>query len=376
MTSPALSSASFSAEVSGTALTTPATQTTQTGLQTQLTLQLFPLINQPFTIRLDRGNYLIWKNQLLNVIMANGLDQYIDGSCVCPPQFLDNQQTQPNPAYSTWHKYNCLLMSWIYASSTEELTTEIVSYNTVVEIWEALAQIYSSATLAQLTNLRTELQSLKKEGMSDAAYINKLKSLWNSLAAIGEPVSIYDHLICMFNGLDQEYNAFVTSINNRPDRPSVEEVHSLFLVYESRLKRQHTPTPFFATNFQANLAHAYSSQSKPQYRLNTQQNHFQRPSVPSYANNSQFRPQGPSSILGRLMGQPIGNQWRPRGPPPGTGNSNRPACQICGLKNHVASDCYHRMNLSYRPPQPKAYNIVVHHSGDIGNFSGGNQAFQ
>ena len=97
-----------------------------------------------------------------------------------------------------------------------------------------------------------------------------LKFLCNSLAAIGEPVSRNDHLICMFNGLDYEYNSFVTSINNRPDRPSVEEVHNLFLVYESRLKRQHTPTPLSATNFQANLAHAYPSQSRPQYRPNAQ----------------------------------------------------------------------------------------------------------
>ena len=76
------------------------------------------------------------------------------------------------------------------------------------------------------------------------------------------------------------------------------------------------------------------------------------------------------------MGQPIGNQWRPRGPSSGIGNSNKPECQICGLKNHVASDCYHWMNLSYKPPQPKAYNTVMHPSGDIGNFSGGNQVFQ
>ena len=41
----------------------------------------------------------------------------------------------------------------------------------------------------------------------------------------------------MFNGLDFEYTPFVTSINARPDMPSIEEVHSLFLSYEFRLEQ-------------------------------------------------------------------------------------------------------------------------------------------
>ncbi|RVW43596.1 hypothetical protein CK203_097540 [Vitis vinifera] len=49
----------------------------------------FPSMNQPLTVKLDNGNYLIWKNQLLNVIIANRLDDFIDGSRPCPPRFLN-----------------------------------------------------------------------------------------------------------------------------------------------------------------------------------------------------------------------------------------------------------------------------------------------
>ena len=75
--------------------------------------------------------------------------------------------------------------------------------------------------------------------MSGTDYIQKLKGLCSNLATIGEPVSRNDHLIYMFNGLDYEYNPFVTAINARPDMPSIEEVHSLFLSYEFRLEQQH-----------------------------------------------------------------------------------------------------------------------------------------
>lgn len=117
---------------------------------------------------------------------------------------------------------------------------QIVEYTTALEIWNAIEQIYSSASMARIIELRNQLQFLKKGGMTAMEYIQKLKSLCNTLAAIGVPVSRTDNLIYMFNGFDAEYNPFVTSIQNQPDFPSIQEVHSLFLSYESCLERKHT----------------------------------------------------------------------------------------------------------------------------------------
>ncbi|KAJ9700302.1 hypothetical protein PVL29_005888 [Vitis rotundifolia] len=108
-------------------------------------------------MKLDNGNYLIWKNQLLNVIIVNGLDDFIDGSRPCPPRFLDLQQQILNLEYSVWHRYNRLLMSWLYASLSEDIMTQIVGYSTAVEIWNALNQIYSASSMARVTGLRTKL---------------------------------------------------------------------------------------------------------------------------------------------------------------------------------------------------------------------------
>ena len=72
----------------------------------------FPSMNQPLIVKLDNRNYLIWNNQLLNVIIANELDDFIDGSRHCPPQFLDLQQQIINPEYWVWQRYNRLSMSW------------------------------------------------------------------------------------------------------------------------------------------------------------------------------------------------------------------------------------------------------------------------
>ena len=66
----------------------------------------FPSMNQPLTMKLDNGNYLIWKNQLLNVIIANKLDDFIDESRPCPPRFLNLQQQILNLEYLVWQRYN------------------------------------------------------------------------------------------------------------------------------------------------------------------------------------------------------------------------------------------------------------------------------
>ena len=145
--------------------------TVQANPQNQLiTAQVFPLVqtsfpspNQPLTIKLDRDNYLIWKNQLLNVVIVNGLEGSLDNTRLYPPKFLDLQQLIINPEYSLWQRYNRLIMSWFYAFLFENVMTQIMGYNTASEIWLALGQIYASASMARLVKLCTQLQSLKKK---------------------------------------------------------------------------------------------------------------------------------------------------------------------------------------------------------------------
>ena len=59
------------------------------------------------SIKLDRTNYTIWKQQVLSSIRGNGLENYIDESRLCPYQFLPNrsrfgeasEEDRENPDY-------------------------------------------------------------------------------------------------------------------------------------------------------------------------------------------------------------------------------------------------------------------------------------
>ncbi|KAF4403753.1 hypothetical protein G4B88_002606 [Cannabis sativa] len=90
---------------------------------------------------------------------------------------------------------------------------------------------------------------------------NKLKTLCNTLASVGEPISSQEYLTYLLNGLRPEYNAFVTPILARPVKPTIEEVHAFLLSYEARLECQ-TATATLSS-LQANFANLSFPKQRP-----------------------------------------------------------------------------------------------------------------
>lgn len=145
-------------------------------------------------------------------------------------------------------------------------------------------------------------------------YILKLKRLCNNLATIDEPVSWHGHLIYMPGGLDQEYNVFVTSINNRPDFPSIEEMHSLCLIYEFRLEQQHSTTQHIPLQANVVAFHQNKRFHKPSHLQSYNNKSF---SQFSFSHNNQphssFSPHNSQyDIFGKPLVPPFHGQWKPK----------------------------------------------------------------
>ena len=172
------------------------------------------------------------------MVIAHDLEDFLNGSRPCLPRFLDLESQERNPDHTLWQCMNHLVMSCICSSMSETMITQIVRFDTTADIWSALQQIFAASAMSRITKLRTKLRLTKKEGLIAMEYIQCFTFVCNNLATIGEPVSWKDYLIYFFGGLAKEYNSFVTSINNRPDQLSVEEIHSQLLSYEYRLEQQ------------------------------------------------------------------------------------------------------------------------------------------
>ncbi|KAF4352663.1 hypothetical protein G4B88_012566 [Cannabis sativa] len=180
-------------------------------------------------------------------------------------------------------------MSWLYASLSDSMLSQIVAFTTAAEIWVSLERTYSTASFARSSDYRTTLQNLKKDGLNASAYLQKLKSLCNTLASVGEPISSQEHLTYLLNGLGPEYNAFVTPILARSVKPIIEEVNALLLSYEARLERKNDAASlsFLQANF-ANLSFpkqrpkssSQQTASQPRFPSHTQPN--RPPSIPPF----------------------------------------------------------------------------------------------
>lgn len=57
------------------------------------------------------------------------------------------------------------------------------------------------------------------------------------LASVGHIVSSSDHIDTIFNGLTEDYDIFVISVNSKTENYTVEQIESLLLAEEGRIKK-------------------------------------------------------------------------------------------------------------------------------------------
>ena len=96
----------------------------------------------------------------------------------------------------------------------------IIEYKTTREICGALNKVYQSPSIATMLGLNSQLQRIKKEGITISEYLARIKEVFDKYSAMGEPLSYRDKLMYTLNGLTEEYDGFVTSIYNRSNKPS------------------------------------------------------------------------------------------------------------------------------------------------------------
>ncbi|KAI4312577.1 hypothetical protein MLD38_037383 [Melastoma candidum] len=189
-------------------------------------------------VKLDEGNYPVWKGQVLAAIVAAGFEDYIFGKTSPPQEFFDTEGLIFNPEFKIWQRTDKAVMSLLFSALQSEPLSLVVCCATSSEVWDTLKNRYESVAPSRVMNLKMQMQQLKKEGKSMTQYLNTLKNLSEQLRAVGEPVQQRDYLWYMLEGLPVEYDAVVTAIYSRSDQPTVEEVQNLLLNFDLRMERR------------------------------------------------------------------------------------------------------------------------------------------
>lgn len=130
------------------------------------------------SVKLGNRNYLLWKSQFLPVLRANGLIGFVDGSNVCPPEYLldleGNPSKEPNPKYSEWVQHDQNVLCWINATLSESVLAHVVGLSSARAVWAALEKRFASLSRSHIIQLKTQLQSVKKGNQTVAEYVQEI----------------------------------------------------------------------------------------------------------------------------------------------------------------------------------------------------------
>ncbi|KAH9684575.1 hypothetical protein KPL70_013597 [Citrus sinensis] len=277
-------------------------------------------------IKLDRSNYTIWKQQVLSSIRGNGLEGYIDGSRICPGQFLPPEIRSKGSSSSIKGQENPNL---------------VVSSKTSFELWKNLEKQFGYESMAKKVHLKMLLSNLQKGSLTMSEYFTKLRTVIDGLALASSPVNELDLITHLITGLDQSYYPVVVHIEANMLNMDLSEAYAMLLTHEARLENNKLhDSKETKSNYAVNVAQAGNYQKKGRGNWNNNFRGFAggfKSGFPGSAgfNNSYGRGGFNSRGAGKNFAQ-------------GTGV----ACQICFRFNHTASECRDRFNRNFVPNFP------------------------
>ncbi|PWA58587.1 zinc finger, CCHC-type, Gag-polypeptide of LTR copia-type [Artemisia annua] len=77
-------------------------------------------------IKLSSTNYLIWKNQMLPLLSYQKLTNHIGGTITLSATIMVDDQSVPNPAFTTWNDLDQRAIILLNSSLTEEAAAEVL----------------------------------------------------------------------------------------------------------------------------------------------------------------------------------------------------------------------------------------------------------
>jgi hypothetical protein len=269
-----------------------------------------PLTGQVISEKLNKGNHVLWKMQVLVVIRGVGLEGYLTGkssarTATIPSKDSDGKEREvAKLAYEAWSLIDQRVTGFLLSIMGKESLSQVRVCCTTAKTWAVIEGNFTSATRVHTVNSRITLATTKKGDFSIVDYINNMCVMGGELAVASKPIDDNVLISYILTGLDFEYNSVITTLIAK-EKLTLGEVYSQLLSFEQRLELQRS------TEHYVNVASR--GRGNPRGRA---------------LDEEDVVPQGRS------------------GPPR---PDNRPKCQLCGRKGHIVLECWHRFDESYVP---------------------------
>ena len=228
-----------------------------------------------------------------------------------------------NPAYVAWIAQDQQLVAYLLSSMTKEILVQVSSCDHAAQLWTAITEMFSSQSRSRILQLRSQLSREKKGDLSASAYYSKMKGIADEMAAVGKKIDDDDLISYILNGLDSDYNPFVSSVSVK-DSLSLGDLYAQLFSYEARLQQQRSD--------EGRLYSSANNATRGRGR-----------------GNFRGRGRGPSS--GRGSGSNAPSFPRNQGTSATQDSDDAPLCQLCERYGHTVHDCWFCFNKKYVAPR-------------------------
>jgi len=117
-----------------------------------------PNITHFLNVKLDKGNYLLWRSQFLLLLKLHDLEGAIDETSPYPIRFLPSTEKDAQPTinleYTCWIKLDQMLLCWLISSLIEAILVHMVRLTTSRDVWFSLERIFASPSRARVQQLK------------------------------------------------------------------------------------------------------------------------------------------------------------------------------------------------------------------------------
>lgn len=107
---------------------------------------LVSIFHSLVNIKLESGNYLLWRTQVTNALRANGYIEYLDSTKPSlEPMIVDASNVRvPNPAFTLWTLVDNQSLSCLTSSLSSATLPHVLGLTHVCQLWQILEQRFNS----------------------------------------------------------------------------------------------------------------------------------------------------------------------------------------------------------------------------------------
>ncbi|MCI19265.1 retrovirus-related Pol polyprotein from transposon TNT 1-103, partial [Trifolium medium] len=196
-------------------------------------------LKHSLTIKLTEKNFLLWSQQVNGVITTHNLHRFVVNPEI-PLQYAsvgDLLDGKNSNEYQQWLFKDQSLFTWLLSTIFDDVLPRVVNCKHAHEVWDQIHKYFNFVLKSRARQLRSELRNTKKLARSVSEYLLRIKSIVNSLTAVGDVVSEQEQVNAILEGLPEEYNSFVMMVYSRSDSPNVEDVEALLLLQEAQFEK-------------------------------------------------------------------------------------------------------------------------------------------